>query len=69
MKIDTGCSALKKLGISYPHEDVVFTERSLEDELYNVNRISKISSQAYKNIKRTWIFDLKSDKWIRFRDL
>lgn len=69
MKIDLACTALKKLGIHYPHEDVFFTEGSLKNELLYVNELSKISSQAHRNIKRTWIFDLKSDKWIRFRDI
>lgn len=69
MKIDPACTSLKKLGIHYPHEDVFFTEGSLKNELLYVNELSKISSQAHRNIKRTWIFNLKSDKWIRFKDI
>jgi len=68
MKIDPACIALKRLGIRFLQEDVVFTQGSLENEMINANELSRISSQANKNIKRTWIFDLKSDKWISFRD-
>jgi len=68
MKLDTYCTALEKLGMTKPDERVAFTKTSLVNELFYVKKLSKLSFQILKRIRRAWIFDSSSDKWIRFRD-